>query len=556
MANPTSDFLAWASAAGANVQAQTDYAVDPAVQTGQQAGRVPSPRMNKTWRQSTAMVAMLGLWMANTLQENVLDDGNWSTTLLQQWEAALTTYANAPSPASLVHGGPDTGGVNALSVAASPAIAALRADMLLLVFPDNPSANATAQQPATLTLNNTGTGNLTTNVYRQDGTPIQKGDWAANLPTAFITDGQNWYLYSTPVQPATAYVHQGDDTSTAANAITIAASPALPSPLTENNVLFFTPAFTNTGSVTLNGLPFLRSNGTPLMARDIVAGERIAAVSDGNGNWKHLGFAMGEVQRVILALSIYVDAVNGSDTSGDGTSGKPFQTLNMALGASTIGFAAGTLTIVLVTPGRYIAPPTYPKGTGPIKIVGGVGSAAGNQPGNFTVYGSTGAQAISNFQFGGSYTVQGVTFENDTASLNTLAVSPSTTLLLQNCPFTSNQTNSNFHIFSAGGVIVDNGCSFAGNMGGIAQAQGGGAYVNFNSAATIGIVGNPNYSIAAVVATEQGIIRRLSGQTFNGAATGQTFLSLDQGNVNRGGQGDFPGNQAGTVDKANFAVFL
>lgn len=77
----TSDFLPFAAASGANVLSQSDYAALPALSTGYGSGLAKSQQLNKTWRQSSIMAAVVGLFITNQSGQNAVDDGTTSTLL-------------------------------------------------------------------------------------------------------------------------------------------------------------------------------------------------------------------------------------------------------------------------------------------------------------------------------------------------------------------------------------------------------------------------------------------------------------------------------------------
>lgn len=81
------DFVPFATGAGANVESQAAYIADPNTPIGQQAGTIaPSATCNKIWRQAVWWSAVIANVIANTLNINVLDDGNLA--------AAITNFTN------------------------------------------------------------------------------------------------------------------------------------------------------------------------------------------------------------------------------------------------------------------------------------------------------------------------------------------------------------------------------------------------------------------------------------------------------------------------------
>ncbi|ABO57523.1 hypothetical protein LA345_01110 [Burkholderia vietnamiensis] len=79
MAN--NNFKPFAAAAGANVMAQADYEALAALLTGFQSGTAQSAQLNKVWRQSSIMAAVLGQFIADLTGQDAIDDGTTATLL-------------------------------------------------------------------------------------------------------------------------------------------------------------------------------------------------------------------------------------------------------------------------------------------------------------------------------------------------------------------------------------------------------------------------------------------------------------------------------------------
>ncbi|UXZ62527.1 hypothetical protein NUJ28_07375 [Burkholderia multivorans] len=92
MAN--NNFKPFAAAAGANVMAQADYEALAALLTGFQSGTAQSAQLNKVWRQSSIMAAVLGQFIADLTGQDAIDDGTTATLL-----ANLKTAVQAQSAA-------------------------------------------------------------------------------------------------------------------------------------------------------------------------------------------------------------------------------------------------------------------------------------------------------------------------------------------------------------------------------------------------------------------------------------------------------------------------
>ncbi|WP_261524032.1 hypothetical protein [Burkholderia multivorans] len=79
MAN--NNFKPFAAAAGANVMAQADYEALAALLTGFQSGTAQSAQLNKVWRQSSIMAAVLGQFIVDLTGQDAVDDGTTATLL-------------------------------------------------------------------------------------------------------------------------------------------------------------------------------------------------------------------------------------------------------------------------------------------------------------------------------------------------------------------------------------------------------------------------------------------------------------------------------------------
>ncbi|VVD75513.1 hypothetical protein PAQ31011_00849 [Pandoraea aquatica] len=96
----TNDFLAFASGASANVLSQADYAALSALlASGFQAGTAQSAQVNKVWRQSSIMAAVLAQLIVDTTGQNAVDDGT-TATLLANLKAAVSARSVGVAGAS------------------------------------------------------------------------------------------------------------------------------------------------------------------------------------------------------------------------------------------------------------------------------------------------------------------------------------------------------------------------------------------------------------------------------------------------------------------------
>lgn len=109
----TNDFLPFATAGGANVVTQAAYAALPALSTGYQAGVAASNQLNKTWRQSSIMAAVLAQFAADYSGQNSVDDGTTATL-----EANLVAAIRGATKTGVILA--DTGAANAYTAVNVP----------------------------------------------------------------------------------------------------------------------------------------------------------------------------------------------------------------------------------------------------------------------------------------------------------------------------------------------------------------------------------------------------------------------------------------------------
>ena len=111
------DFLPFATGVGANVLSQSAYAALSAISTGYQSGVAQSNALNKTWRQSSIMAAVLAQLINNNAGQPAVDDGT-TATLLANLTTAISVIARQNPVLT------DTGTANAYVVANAAALTA------------------------------------------------------------------------------------------------------------------------------------------------------------------------------------------------------------------------------------------------------------------------------------------------------------------------------------------------------------------------------------------------------------------------------------------------
>ncbi|WP_258178886.1 hypothetical protein [Burkholderia multivorans] len=112
------DFLPFATGPGANVVDQATYAALGALTTGFLSGTAQSMQLNKVWRQSSIMSAVIAQFIVAQTGQAAVDDGTTPTLL-----ANFTKAVNAASKQRVIL--TDTGSVNALAAANAVPMTAL-----------------------------------------------------------------------------------------------------------------------------------------------------------------------------------------------------------------------------------------------------------------------------------------------------------------------------------------------------------------------------------------------------------------------------------------------
>lgn len=96
------EFKPFAIGEYANVLSQEEYETLPAIGAGYTAGIAKSEQLNKTWRQSSVMVAALGELVSERIGEDVLDDGDLAKLLDQLKKAISISARDAAHPVGIV----------------------------------------------------------------------------------------------------------------------------------------------------------------------------------------------------------------------------------------------------------------------------------------------------------------------------------------------------------------------------------------------------------------------------------------------------------------------
>jgi len=283
----TNDFLPFAYGGGANVLSQSAYsALTTLLSGGYQSGIANSAQMNKTWRQSSIMAAVLGQFSADYSGQNSTDDGTTATL-----ETNLVAAIRSATKTGVLLA--DTGAANAYTATNVPALTSLVNGLVQQVTIAHANTGASTYAPDGLTA---------APIYGLALQPLQGGELfvggTAVLVRATIagvnTGNPIWVLMecaggAQQIAPATQSQHApqaGQVQRSAfnyaglaggtANAIT-ATLNVVPTSYTDYLIVTVRIASTNTGSVSLNvnGLgivPVIGQGHQTLQGGELVAG--------------------------------------------------------------------------------------------------------------------------------------------------------------------------------------------------------------------------------------------------------------------------------------------
>jgi hypothetical protein len=173
----SNDFIPFAVGGSANVTPQATYAANTTLtQTGFQSGIAKSPDLNKVWRQSSIMSAVLAQFIANTTGQNAVDDGT-TATLLANLIAAVSANSEA-----LIGSARNL----SMSVTAASASATMTADEIVVGSALGGLKYTLASFSKTINLATTGAGGMDTGTAPVSGYVALYAIWNPTTQTAAL----------------------------------------------------------------------------------------------------------------------------------------------------------------------------------------------------------------------------------------------------------------------------------------------------------------------------------------------------------------------------------
>jgi hypothetical protein len=558
------DFLPFAVGSSANVLSQSAYAaLTSLLQNGFQSGIANSQQLNKVWRQSSIMAAVMAQFIVAETGQTAIDDGTTATLL-----ANFTTAVAAAARSRIIL--TDTGSANAYTAANPSPLTALPTSTGLFQSVSIANANTGASTYAP-------DGLAAKPIYGLGLQPLQGGELVAKgiatmlyVVASTVNSGLGaWVLLectggAQQIAPATAPQHAVQlgqvqtqaatafTTGGTAPAYTLTPSPSITAYAANQR---FRVSFNAAGTFGSNTLAVSGLAAKNLMVRG-PGGALLPAVinspmlSDVEYDGTQFIVLEPSARQVLSAnLTVYV-ATTGSDTTNTGlSSGSPFATIQKAYNYVQQNYDLnGFVVTIQVANGTYTAGLTA---AGP--LVGALGVT------NCVVQGNTGSpssvvinvgNSVNCFAAtrGGQFTVQGFTVQGGTAS-NGVYTNDNLSQINVNTGIVFGSMPSGSHLnANAGTINVLANYSITGGSSLHAIASNPGSIVNIASGLTVTITGTPAFSTAFVDAGYLGMVTA-SSVTWSGSATGSRYGATANGVVNSGGAGAtyFPGNAAGST---------
>lgn len=253
--------------------------------------------------------------------------------------------------------------------------------------------------------------------------------------------------------------------------------------------------------------------------------------------------ALRTIARVrLLANTTYYVATTGNDTTGNGTSGSPWATLQHAANYIQQNIDSGGFAInVAVAAGSYAAGATV---SGSL-VGGGTLTFTGDPvtPSNVVI-----ASSGNNFEAvnGAAFTVNGFELTNSGSSGSCLNAAYGGVINFENINFGTSTGAAHVVAGEFGAVLAIGNYTISGNATTHGSVTAGG--VLDISGKTISLSGTPAFSNSFVAAVYGGSLYA-PGITFSGSATGIRYNAILNGVIQTSGGGAnyFPGSTAGST---------
>lgn len=557
---PVNDFLPHATGVGANVVSPATWSASASRSTGFQNGVADPALANTALRQGTTISSMIAQFMADTLVQNIIDDGNIATLESQFISSIRLSVGSIPQAAQL-HFGRDTGTANAMTVPAAPAVTVYVDGLILATIPN--AANTTTTP--TLSAN----GLAAVIIVNGDGTAVAAGDISTNTYVGFMYDSvlARWRIVSRVSLSQIAIMHRGADSGTK-NAMSLSTtSPSISSVTDGTHITIKKGVTSNDAALTLavagTTAPVTWGDGTAFTGGEWVANADGLVVYDSASpaKFRLLGatspFAFvipGTKAPLLGARTYYVNAsAPGSDSNDGLTSPTAFASVVKALNVAATFNQNGFDITINVANGTYSSFVCQTiNGQGSIFIIGNE-----TTPGSVIISTSAGEAITVNGQ---NYTIKGMTVLSSGSGAAPhvgagLRVNASAQVVTRNIIFGA--CVDSHTLIGNGGILAfsgtDNGdatgyVSITGDSPFFLNVQGGGLVTLNNT--ILNTTGARTFASSFVQAADQGIIRgsfstinlgsTVTGKRYNVTTLG--LINTATANINY-----FPGTIAGTA---------
>jgi hypothetical protein len=267
-----------------------------------------------------------------------------------------------------------------------------------------------------------------------------------------------------------------------------------------------------------------------------------AAISLSGAALVYITPAAEDLRWRLSANTAFNVATTGSDTTGDGSSGNPWQTLQRA-----IDFVANNVDLNGFTVQINVAAGAYASGitlSSPWvgAVAGGSISPAVTINGDTTTPANVSCAGVFAVALGGSINVQGFQF---TGGVQINVSRGGYVVISGNCTFAG--TNAiQFQVGRLGHLLIASGYTVAGTTPQVHWNLVNNGVLIVNPGLTITVSGTPAFS-NAFISCSKCTSTNCGGITFSGSATGLRYNVFMNGQIDTGGAGAnyFPGNVAG-----------
>jgi hypothetical protein len=448
----------------------------------------------------------------------------------------------------------DTGVLNALSVTLNPPLEGYRAGIFLRV------KSAYTNTSGTVTINVNGLGPRP--IKRTGGSNLVAGDILVGGICNLVDDGTVFQLVNFlgaiggTINNFATDIPYAEDTSVTPNSIIVSFTPAITNPQ-PGDVVLVKVNNVNTSAVTMtvNALAAKavnRCDGLALEARDHFLNE-VILLEYHTTYWQMMRLVRSQVFFKLTADLILYVRTDGNDLN-DGSindAAHAFLHIQAAIDFVSRSFliAGRTVTIQLGNPGTYTGQVVFQNIPGQIVLRG--------DPNGRTNYivSNTGSGVCYVLGSGISVTVDGLTFYQGSANINSCTVGNGANVTFRNVRFSgvAGVTGNDVYTNNNGSVTMSGNIDFFRNVN-ACMTYWTGSNLTIGEWTTVITMNSITFTQAFIFCTTNSSAEINQGYcSFSGSAFGPRYLAILNSVVNtRGGAATYlPGNAAGSVDASS-----